>query len=542
MTKRIRISRSWTAALTGLGLAGACTVVDKGDYTFTDDPDDGEGGEGSNTGGKGGSSGSSNGGSSKGGASGAGTSGDAGDGSGGTETGGTSAGGTSGGGSGGTGGAGDECDPNPCENDGTCIVLSGGGTKCDCAAGYTGETCKDEIDECDPNPCVNNAPCTDKLADFSCTCPREVTGKFCELPRFQGIPAPGGMGATLARSVSADGTVVLGEVSGLIGTVTVHRPFVWTAVDGAHLVSLPSVIRADVSVRPWSISGDGTFWVGEYHNANMGGPNPIGGSTEPPGNNPQLPTFMLPPNAIGGYAFDTNMDGTRSVGNFTDTAARAIQWDETGVAGPLPNPYAMAMPPFATANAVTRDGTVAAGTVKDGMGNVFIYFWAATGTTAPSQVRTMSGITDVEAHGVSADAKRVAGVYWDAAFTNVAFVTDGSRFIPLVNPSNPVPPRSIAWDVSDDGNFIAGEIEGMPGMPVQLPDVLEQTTQVPTTAVIWKPDATFRTIVDMLRDSGVMPAGWVLQKAYGLSADGKVVVGAATDPQGVPQGFIARLP
>ena len=36
--------------------------------------------------------------------------------------------------------------------------------------------------------------------------------------------------------------------------------------------------------------------------------------------------------------------------------------------------------------------------------------------------------------------------------------------------------------------------------------------------------------------------GWVLLRAYGVSADGKTVVGEGTNPMGMNEGFIARLP
>ena len=123
------------------------------------------------------------------------------------------------------------------------------------------------------------------------------------------------------------------------------------------------------------------------------------------------------------------------------------------------------------------------------------------------------------------------GTYWDAAFTNFAFMTDGTRFIPLTPMGAPVPPRSQAFDVSDDGSFVVGEISGtsMGGMTGQQ-------------AVVWKPDGSFRPVIDILRESNVMPAGWALLVAYGISADGKVIVGSATDPGGIAQGFIARLP
>ncbi|HEX6271790.1 MAG TPA: hypothetical protein VFZ53_02065 [Polyangiaceae bacterium] len=536
----LRFDTRLSRTLTALGLVGACTVVDKGDYTFTDEPEEAGGESGSSSGG---SSGSSSG---TGGAGRGGTSGEAGESSGGDGNGGTS--GTSGEAGGGMGGdGGGVCEPNPCENGGACTP-SGPTFSCECAAGYEGDTCADEIDECDPNPCVMNGRCTDLVADFSCECPREVTGKTCNLPRFQGIPGPPGFAnqATLARAVSADGTVVLGELSGPVGGVTVARPFRWSVDGGSTIVPLPSVIRADVTVHPWSISGDGEFWVGHFQSASTNGPpSPIGGPTVLSDENQPPPTFTLPASASAGFAFDTNQDGTRSVGNFYDSmgsVTRAVRYNETGMSMPLPNPYGQTSP-LASANGVTRDGAIAAGTAKDTAGSVFIVFWTEAGTTAPGQVRTMMGISDLEVHGVSSDAAITAGTYWDPTFSNFAFYTSGTRFVPLVPTSGAAPPRSNAWDVSDDGNFIVGDIQLLPGMMPLDEDVLEQTTMTPQQAIVWKPDGSPpRTVLDLLRDAGVTPAGWTLRTAYGVSADGKVVVGAGVDPMGLPQGFIARLP
>jgi hypothetical protein len=546
MTERARILRfdtRVTRVLTALGLIGACTVVDKGDYTFTDDPEEAGGESGSSSGG---SSGSSSGTGGRGG-----TSGDAGEGSGGTGNGGTSgssgtsgASGEAGGGMGGDGGG--VCDP-PCENDGTCVT-TGTTPRCECAPGYEGDSCGDEIDECDPNPCAANITCVDLVADFRCECPQQLTGKTCHLPRFQGIPGPTGFlnQSTLARAVSADGTVVLGEVSGVFGGATTARPFRWTVESGSEVVPLPSVIRADVSVRPWSISGDGGFWVGEFRSTSAASsfPMPIGGPTEPVDVNTPLPMFMLPPGGTAGFAFDTDDDGSMSVGNFYDPAAtgtQAVRYSETGMSVALPNPFGQSSP-LASANAVTRDGTILAGTVKDTMGNVYVNFWGAAGSDAPGMVRTLAGITDVEVHGVSGDAAMTAGTYWDATFSNFAFYSTGSRFVPLFPMNGMTPPRSNAWDVSDDGAFIVGDIQLAPGMMALDDDVLEQTT-VTQHAVIWKPDGMPpRTVLDVLRESGVTPAGWQLRTAYGVSADGKVIVGAGIDPMGLPQGFIARLP
>ena len=37
---------------------------------------------------------------------------------------------------------------------------------CLCQEGYEGQFCEREIDECQPNPCYNNATCIDLFNDF----------------------------------------------------------------------------------------------------------------------------------------------------------------------------------------------------------------------------------------------------------------------------------------------------------------------------------------------------------------------------------------
>ena len=44
-----------------------------------------------------------------------------------------------------------------------------------------GDNCESEIDECDPEPCDNGGTCTDGLAEYTCTCADGFTGKYtCE--------------------------------------------------------------------------------------------------------------------------------------------------------------------------------------------------------------------------------------------------------------------------------------------------------------------------------------------------------------------------
>jgi uncharacterized membrane protein len=500
----------------GLGVFGACTVVDKGDYTFTDDPDATGGEAGDGTGGTGGTAGTS------------GTSGDGGEATGGTgDTGGTGTTGGTGGSSGdagdGGGGSGGDgsgvCDPNPCENGGDCSD-SGGEPSCDCAPGYTGDTCGTEIDECDPNPCKMNVQCTDMLADFSCACPAEVTGKICELPRFQPIM----MGPrSVARAVSADGTVVVGYFADPNGY---DKPFMWKEADAASRpLPLPPTLRPDVHVTPSAVSGNGLHWAGEYRGTSSGDPPfPIGGTEE------MARILLLPPNSIAGGAFDLNGDGTTAVGYFNDGAVRAVRWDIDGGPQPLMPPM---MGAYVSASAITRDGRIIAGALKDSMNQVFIVYFAGQGVTPPGSRRQPMALNDLSVHGLSADGLTAVGTMWDTAFANFAFIArpNGSSFESIAPLTGTLAARSNVWDVSDDGQVLVGDMMGDP------------TTMAGQIALVWKADGTYRPLADILRDNRVDVAsmGFQLTIAYGVSANGKVIVGAAMGPQGT-QGFIARIP
>ncbi|KAH3795500.1 protein crumbs homolog 1-like [Dreissena polymorpha] len=74
----------------------------------------------------------------------------------------------------------------PCQNGAICEDLQAGGYQCFCRPGYYGNHCQLEINECDPDPCVNNATCVDRLNDFTCICPIGMSGKRCEIQATTG--------------------------------------------------------------------------------------------------------------------------------------------------------------------------------------------------------------------------------------------------------------------------------------------------------------------------------------------------------------------
>ncbi|XP_053728200.1 protocadherin Fat 4 [Synchiropus splendidus] len=112
----------------------------------------------------------------------------------------------------------DECQVNPCKNEGTCVNTEGGfhcycpdgfsgtvclfheddclkcqnggsctlshdGYHCVCVPGFEGKTCDHEVDYCDSHPCVQGS-CVNSQTGFSCHCPYGVTGVHCENPCY----------------------------------------------------------------------------------------------------------------------------------------------------------------------------------------------------------------------------------------------------------------------------------------------------------------------------------------------------------------------
>tara|TARA_B110001450_G_C17647100_1_gene491681 strand:- start:1031 stop:1501 length:471 start_codon:yes stop_codon:yes gene_type:complete len=54
---------------------------------------------------------------------------------------------------------------------------------CECDIGWEGAQCNHNIDECDPNPCVNDATCIDLINDYECVCSDDWRGVHCEIKR-----------------------------------------------------------------------------------------------------------------------------------------------------------------------------------------------------------------------------------------------------------------------------------------------------------------------------------------------------------------------
>ena len=89
--------------------------------------------------------------------------------------------------------------------------------------------------------------------------------------------------------------------------------------------------------------------------------------------------------------------------------------------------------------------------------------------------------------------------------------------------------QSAAYSVSADGSVIVGV--GIVGFESNN-----------LRAALWNSSGALQ-IGDFLTANGVSSvAGWTLTVAYGVSADGRTIVGTGINPNGQPEGWIATVP
>ncbi|MGB0592419.1 MAG: acetylxylan esterase [Myxococcota bacterium] len=96
----------------------------------------------------------------------------------------------------------DDCLGGPCANDGECTDLVAG-FSCECAPGYTGETCAEDIDECGDAPCLNGGTCVDGVASYTCECMAGYSGEVCETDIDECGDAPCLNGGTCVDGVAS---------------------------------------------------------------------------------------------------------------------------------------------------------------------------------------------------------------------------------------------------------------------------------------------------------------------------------------------------
>jgi uncharacterized membrane protein len=355
-------------------------------------------------------------------------------------------------------------------------------------------------------------------------------------PFFQGLgDLPGGSRESVANGISADGSTVVGSsVSGFLPgqpDFFQREAFRWTASSGmVGLGDLPGGTFASIAR---GVSADGSVVVGEGRSAVI-----QGGLSQQyteafrwtaSGGMVGLGNMTAPGGSLGSVARGVSADGSVVVGQGVSVFGgfEAFRWTVSGGMvglGSLNPPFGR--DPFGSgAFAVSPDGGVVVGVSEPSPASGLIvaeaFRWTGTGGMVGLGDMPSGGGFTTDARAVSADGSVVVGRTGSKAFRWTA----AEGVVGLFD----LPPGFVADAnaVSADGRVIVGSFGSSD-----------------FDAFIWDADKGMRLLVDVLRDDyGLAVDGFQrLSSATGISADGKVIVGTGlTSSSGRQEAFIANL-
>lgn len=322
------------------------------------------------------------------------------------------------------------------------------------------------------------------------------------------VLGPSGVFSTMARSVSDDGTVVVGVGTG--------GGFRWTEAGGMVILG---PLNGGPGSQATAVSRDGNVVVGAAPDGAQANFVRAIRWTQADG----VVSLGVLNGGSDSFANGTNRDGSVVVGDALDgaigNASRAFRWTQaTGMVslGTLNGGFG------SSASAVSADGSVVVGEADDGAagGAVRAFRWTQAG--GMTSLGTLPGTTTSQAMGVSADGSVVVGTAigglptaavafrWTEAggMMSLGFLKGGSE--------------SEARAVSGDGRVVVGLAEYSPTNA--------------TRAFRWTQATGMQSVEDWLRATGVRVPVDITQAALGVNSDGSVVVGVLENGP----AFIAR--
>ena len=332
---------------------------------------------------------------------------------------------------------------------------------------------------------------------------------------------PGGDFRSTADAVSADGSVVVGT-SRVGSGVEGNRAFRWTASGGMEeLGGLPDL----GSYYSWAhdVSADGSVVVGQIRSSAGNEAFRWSESTAMVG------LGDLPGGKVRSNAYGVSADGSVVVGVGDDSdGTQAVRWTEQGQILPLGNLQGTT---GGYGLAVSADGSTIVGYCR---GFKAFRWTQETGTLSLGDL--LGGPVASQALGVSADGSVIVG---DSAGENTTGYASHEAFrwtqeTEMVGLGS-LPggtPQSTAAGVSADGSIVVGQSDMLASWEGGVP-------------IIWDAEHGMRNLHELLIDDyglGESLQGWTLERATGVSADGRVIVGWGTNPAGQPEAWLAVVP
>lgn len=328
-------------------------------------------------------------------------------------------------------------------------------------------------------------------------------GTFSGLGSQPGLDPDGG-----SLGVSTDGSTVVGWARTPTGTLA----FRWRESEGLHsLVDLPG---GTVTSRALAVSRYGEVIAGQ--------------SASPFGDEAVLWTGNgdLVPLETVGFARDVSADGSVVVA--WGPSKTAFRWTEAfgllslGVAGGGDAWVLRSL-------AISDDGTVVVGHGPVSSDNTEAWRWTEVGG-AVGLGDLPGGLFQSWANDVSGDGSVVVGLgHTDGGIEAFRWTAGGMVGLGDLPGGNHY---SEALAVSADGTVVVGRSEAA-------------TANAPgaNRAFIWRESSGMRDLAEVLtQDYFISLGGWTLSAAQAISADGRTIVGAGTNPAGEAEAWVAVLP
>ena len=321
----------------------------------------------------------------------------------------------------------------------------------------------------------------------------------------------GGDFSSTAYAISNDGSTVVGTSSALVD----FEAFRWTT--GTGMLPLADLAGGGGEGAAYGVSGDGSLIAG--YGTVTGGTGTEAASWSAP---LYLPTDL---GNLGGanpfsIANGVSGDGSVIVGETTTPAGlEAFLWTSGG--GMIALDDFAGGPTSSTAAAVSDDGSVIVGRGSH-FGPLSEAFRWTSGAGLEGLGDLAGGIDESRANGVSGDGATVVGDSRSASGIEAFVWTAGSGMEGLGDLAGG-DFESRAHDASGDGNAIVGY----------------GTTVDGQRATIWNATGQIFDLNGIA--AAVLPAGWVLEEAFGVSADGLSIVGRGSNADGNNEAFLLTI-
>jgi probable HAF family extracellular repeat protein len=332
-------------------------------------------------------------------------------------------------------------------------------------------------------------------------------------PTFMGLgDLTGGADSSSAYAVSDDGSTVVGTSQ----TASGSEAFRWTS--GGGMVGLGDLPGGSSGSGAYDVSADGSVVVGRGNGSSGGeafrwtsGSGIVG-------------LGDLPGGGFDSSSRGVTSDGATVVGDGeTAIGDEAFVWTSGGGLGFLGG-ISSGFPN--TPSGVSADGSKVPVSVTN-LGSVRAFLWQSTGPILDLGLVTTPFYDQSFASGISADGSTVVGRGYNTSNgeSEAARWTSTTGMVGLGTLDGFFGRQGDALAASGDGSIVVGYSDYQTG----------------TAAFIWDETHGMRRLQDVLTGSGLDLTGWTLHSANDISADGRVIVGSATNPDGDPEAWMAVL-